>query len=83
MNDFLSRGLPAPNLTVLLVGDDPASQTYVRNKRKAAKKVGMGGETIKLPSSTTQVRAKIAALGVTVFTMFALRDLVLKTVFIY
>lgn len=64
MNDFLSRGLPAPNLTVLLVGDDPASQTYVRNKRKAAKKVGMGGETIKLPSSTTQVWTKVASLGV-------------------
>lgn len=62
VNELASLGYPTPNLTVLLVGKDPASQTYVRNKRKAAKKVGMGGDTIKLPSSITQVRM---SLGIT------------------
>ncbi len=43
-----------PGLTVVLVGDDPASAVYVRAKEKACHEAGMHGETIRLPASTTQ-----------------------------
>ena len=43
-----------PGLTVVLVGDDAASATYVGAKEKASKAAGMHGETIRLPASTTQ-----------------------------
>ncbi|MFI5231704.1 MAG: bifunctional 5,10-methylenetetrahydrofolate dehydrogenase/5,10-methenyltetrahydrofolate cyclohydrolase [Gemmatimonadales bacterium] len=43
-----------PGLTVVLVGDDPASAVYVRAKEKACHEAGMRGETIRLPASTTQ-----------------------------
>ena len=43
-----------PGLAVSLVGDDPASQTYVRNKQKACAEVGFYGEQINLPADTTQ-----------------------------
>lgn len=47
------RGI-VPGLTVVLVGDDPASAVYVRNKEKASVEAGMRGETIRLPASTTE-----------------------------
>ena len=43
-----------PGLTVILMGDDPASQTYVRNKDKAAAQAGINAQTIRLPATTTQ-----------------------------
>ena len=43
-----------PGLAVILVGDDPASQTYVRNKQKACEEVGFYGKQINLPATTTQ-----------------------------
>jgi methylenetetrahydrofolate dehydrogenase (NADP+) / methenyltetrahydrofolate cyclohydrolase len=43
-----------PGLTVVLVGDDPASAVYVRAKEKACHEAGMRGETIRLPASTSQ-----------------------------
>lgn len=43
-----------PGLYVIIVGEDPASQVYVRNKEIAAKKVGMVSEVIRMPESTTQ-----------------------------
>jgi methylenetetrahydrofolate dehydrogenase (NADP+) / methenyltetrahydrofolate cyclohydrolase len=43
-----------PGLTVVLVGEDPASQVYTRNKEKRAKEVGIKGELITLPATTTQ-----------------------------
>jgi methylenetetrahydrofolate dehydrogenase (NADP+) / methenyltetrahydrofolate cyclohydrolase len=43
-----------PGLSVVLVGDDPASAVYVRNKEKASIEAGMAGETIRLPAATTQ-----------------------------
>ena len=43
-----------PGLAVILVGDDPASQTYVRNKQNACEEVGFYGEQITLPATTTQ-----------------------------
>ena len=43
-----------PGLAVVLVGDDPASAVYVRSKGKATEEAGMHGETIRLPSETSQ-----------------------------
>lgn len=43
-----------PGLEVVLVGDDPASQVYVRNKEKAAGNTGIRGDVHRLPASTTQ-----------------------------
>ncbi len=43
-----------PGLTVILVGDDPASQVYVRNKESACKAAGMKGSVLRLPAATTQ-----------------------------
>jgi methylenetetrahydrofolate dehydrogenase (NADP+)/methenyltetrahydrofolate cyclohydrolase len=48
---FRKRGL-APKLTVILVGDDPASGQYVRNKEKACAEAGIVSETLRLPAST-------------------------------
>lgn len=43
-----------PGLTVVLVGEDPASQVYVRNKDKAATQAGFRVETVRLPDTTPQ-----------------------------
>jgi methylenetetrahydrofolate dehydrogenase (NADP+)/methenyltetrahydrofolate cyclohydrolase len=48
-----SQGI-VPGLSVVLVGDDAASAVYVRNKGAACEEVGMRGETIRMPASTTQ-----------------------------
>ena len=54
-----------PGIAVILVGDDPASQIYVRNKQRAAEKLGIDSEVINLPATTSEekVLAKIAALN--------------------
>jgi methylenetetrahydrofolate dehydrogenase (NADP+)/methenyltetrahydrofolate cyclohydrolase len=43
-----------PGLTVVLVGSDPASQVYVRNKRNASAAAGMNGTLVRLPPETSQ-----------------------------
>ena len=43
-----------PKLTVVLVGDDPASQVYVRNKEKACQEAGVLSEIVRLPASTKE-----------------------------
>ena len=43
-----------PGLTVILVGDLPASQIYVRNKEKSAIEVGLKSEIIKYPKSVKE-----------------------------
>jgi methylenetetrahydrofolate dehydrogenase (NADP+)/methenyltetrahydrofolate cyclohydrolase len=43
-----------PGLAVILVGEDPASTVYVRNKDRAARDAGLAAQTIRLPASTTQ-----------------------------
>ena len=43
-----------PGLSVVLVGDDPASAVYVRSKGKACEEAGMRGETIRLPAETRE-----------------------------
>lgn len=48
-----ARGVK-PGLVVVLVGDDPASQVYVRNKDKAAHEAGFAVRTLTLPGTTSQ-----------------------------
>ncbi len=43
-----------PGLAAVLVGDDPASAVYVRNKQRAATEAGMDAQDFRLPASTTQ-----------------------------
>lgn len=43
-----------PGLAVVILGNDPASTIYVRNKENACKEVGMHSEVIRLPKETTQ-----------------------------
>lgn len=43
-----------PGLAVILVGDDPASQVYVRNKERACKETGIYSEVLRLPADTTE-----------------------------
>lgn len=50
----LAASRVVPGLTVVLVGDDPASSVYVAAKAKACGEAGMRGDTIRLPASTTQ-----------------------------
>ncbi|MDQ7833842.1 MAG: bifunctional methylenetetrahydrofolate dehydrogenase/methenyltetrahydrofolate cyclohydrolase FolD [Humidesulfovibrio sp.] len=55
----------APGLAVILVGQDPASQVYVRNKERACAEVGIASFPHVLPASTTQaeLEALIASLN--------------------
>jgi methylenetetrahydrofolate dehydrogenase (NADP+)/methenyltetrahydrofolate cyclohydrolase len=52
----LRQGQRAPGLAVIMVGDNPASQVYVRNKRKACAEVGMNSFSHDLPPDTTQAQ---------------------------
>ena len=58
------RGV-APKLSVVLVGDNPASHVYVRNKEAAAREAGMEGEILRLPSSSRapELASTISALN--------------------
>ena len=51
---FLDKNGRAPGLAVVLVGDDPASKIYVRNKHAACKQCGIRSLSIELPASTTE-----------------------------
>ena len=53
VDELLERGLK-PGLAVVIVGDDPASRTYVNNKKKACAQVGIYSEEHALPAETTQ-----------------------------
>lgn len=62
---LVAAGEPPPQLTAIIVGEDPASHTYVRNKMKAAEFTGISSETIKMPAtvSETELLAKIHELN--------------------
>lgn len=49
-----AQGLRPPGLAVILVGSDPASEVYVRNKRKACAEVGVASFSWDLPDHTSQ-----------------------------
>jgi methylenetetrahydrofolate dehydrogenase (NADP+)/methenyltetrahydrofolate cyclohydrolase len=50
----VADGRAAPGLAVVMVGEDPASAVYVRNKRKACQQVGFHSFAYDLPADTTQ-----------------------------
>ena len=54
VNKRLEKGCRAPGLAVILVGLDPASQVYVRNKCKACDDTGIISSSYDLPSTTTE-----------------------------
>jgi methylenetetrahydrofolate dehydrogenase (NADP+)/methenyltetrahydrofolate cyclohydrolase len=53
-------GLPPPHLSVVLVGDNPASETYVRGKHRDADRVGITSSDHRLPATATT--AEVVAL---------------------
>ena len=54
-----------PGLTVILIGEDPASKIYVRNKEKFSKEIGINSEVIKYPENIEEkeVLSKIIELN--------------------
>ncbi len=55
VTELKARGV-TPGLTVVLVGEDPASAVYVGSKEKGSREAGMAGETIRLAATTTQAQ---------------------------
>ena len=53
VNALKEQGI-TPGLAVILVGENPASKTYVANKQKSCEAIGMYSELIKMPEDTTQ-----------------------------
>lgn len=53
INLLKQRGI-TPHLTVILIGDDPASHSYVNGKKKASEEVGISSEIIKLDATITE-----------------------------
>jgi len=53
MAELKSKGV-TPGLAVVLVGDNPASRTYVRSKDKMSRQLGLHSVKLELPASTTQ-----------------------------
>ncbi|MEM9702967.1 MAG: bifunctional 5,10-methylenetetrahydrofolate dehydrogenase/5,10-methenyltetrahydrofolate cyclohydrolase, partial [Planctomycetota bacterium] len=62
---FVAAGGPRPHLAAILVGDDPASAVYVRNKEADCEKAGLTSTLIRKPADTTQddLLAEIARLN--------------------
>jgi len=53
VNDYVSKGCRNPKLVVLLIGDNPASVTYVKNKEKACQRVGIESDVIRMNSDVS------------------------------
>nr|BFD60788.1 bifunctional methylenetetrahydrofolate dehydrogenase/methenyltetrahydrofolate cyclohydrolase FolD [Bdellovibrio sp. CKG001]BFD64201.1 bifunctional methylenetetrahydrofolate dehydrogenase/methenyltetrahydrofolate cyclohydrolase FolD [Bdellovibrio sp. HM001] len=54
--NFKDKAGRPPHLSVVIVGDDPASHTYVKNKKIACEKVGMTSTIHSMPATTTQAQ---------------------------
>ena len=54
VSEMVASGHRPPGLVVVLVGEDPASQVYVRNKQKACEQVGFKSELLRLAADTSQ-----------------------------
>ena len=59
---FVEGGQPAPTLAAVLVGDDPASQVYVRNKERACQRAGISSQLHRLPATSTTEQVLDAVL---------------------
>ena len=53
-NNLLAKGMPAPKLIVVMVGDNPASKVYVGGKVKACSQVGITSEVYNLPATAKE-----------------------------
>jgi methylenetetrahydrofolate dehydrogenase (NADP+)/methenyltetrahydrofolate cyclohydrolase len=53
-----AQGQPAPGLATVLIGDNPASQVYVKSKHKACQQVGIQSFAHELPAETSQQEAE-------------------------
>lgn len=53
VEQFVAEGNAPPKLAAVLVGEDPASQVYVRNKERACEKTGIASQLDRLPASTS------------------------------
>jgi methylenetetrahydrofolate dehydrogenase (NADP+)/methenyltetrahydrofolate cyclohydrolase len=54
VEEFIASGGPQPGLATILVGDDPASQIYIRNKHEKSREAGMTSFNHVLPADTPQ-----------------------------
>jgi methylenetetrahydrofolate dehydrogenase (NADP+)/methenyltetrahydrofolate cyclohydrolase len=54
IDNYIKLGYPQPNLVVIMVGDNPASQTYVNNKQKAAQRANINSQLIHFEESITE-----------------------------
>ena len=54
VDEILAQGQRPPGLAEVLVGENPASEVYVRNKRNACEQVGFKSELIQLPADTSE-----------------------------
>lgn len=52
---MIDKDMRAPHLAAVIVGEDPASQTYIASKEKQAKSVGFTSTIYRLPQDTTQI----------------------------
>jgi methylenetetrahydrofolate dehydrogenase (NADP+)/methenyltetrahydrofolate cyclohydrolase len=52
--EFIQNNGAVPCLAAILVGDDPASEVYVRNKRRACEEIGIESQSHRLPADTSQ-----------------------------
>ena len=58
ISKWKERGIKLPHLSVVLVGDDPASHIYVQRKQQMCKKLGFTSEVIQLPATIKQADVK-------------------------
>ena len=62
LNDFINKGKTTPHLAAILVGEDPASQTYVAAKEKDCKEVGFISSIYRYPANISE-KDLLAAVG--------------------
>jgi 5,10-methylene-tetrahydrofolate dehydrogenase/methenyl tetrahydrofolate cyclohydrolase len=58
VEEMKKKGLPQPGLAAVLIGENPASQVYVRMKRKACENAGIASFGYELPADATQEEAE-------------------------
>jgi len=64
-----TKGLAVPGLATVLVGEDPASQSYVKAKHRACEALGIASFKVELPANTTQEKLEAAVEGLAVDDM--------------
>ena len=81
--DFSTKNKAAPGLRVILIGNNPASQVYVRQKVKAAKEVGINSQVCSLPENIShqELKEKIQILNQNSYVHAVLIQLPLPPVF--